>query len=87
MEETAVLLEAKLALTFVYNLSMPILLTAVAVGLTIALLQAVLSLQEQSLAFVAKLFAIVTLITLNGAQYGAELLLLIDHIFNRITQF
>lgn len=41
-----------------FSTSLPILLTAVGVGVTISLLQSVTSLQDQSLTFVPKLVAV-----------------------------
>jgi flagellar biosynthetic protein FliQ len=45
-------------------LSMPTLLTALVVGVTVSLMQTVTSIQEMTLTFVPKLVAVVTVVTL-----------------------
>jgi flagellar biosynthetic protein FliQ len=61
-------------------LSLPVLGAALVVGLVVGLLQAVTSIQEQTLAFVPKLFAIVLVFVLLApwmmrviTDYGVEL--------------
>ncbi len=49
---------ARSALLLALELAAPLLLTALAVGLLVSILQAVTQVQEQSIAFVAKLFAV-----------------------------
>lgn len=58
----------------------PVLLTALAVGLTIGLLQAVTSIQEQTLTFVPKIISLALVLALLGGwmlrflvSYSAEL--------------
>jgi len=72
---------ARSALVLALELAAPMLLTALAVGLIVSVLQAVTQLQEQSIAFVAKLFAVgaVFLLSLSwtlhvAVKYTAELL-------------
>lgn len=62
-------------------LSAPALLTAMAIGLVVGLLQAVTSIQEQTLAFVPKLVGIMLILALLGSwmlriavSYTAELI-------------
>ncbi|MBA3938465.1 MAG: flagellar biosynthesis protein FliQ [Planctomycetes bacterium] len=47
-------------------LSLPVLGAALVVGLVVGLLQAVTSIQEQTLSFVPKLFAIVAVLVITG---------------------
>jgi flagellar biosynthesis protein FliQ len=61
-------------------LSLPVLLVAMVVGVLVGLVQAVTSIQEQTLSFVPKLIATVALLALLGpwmtkmiVAYGAEL--------------
>ena len=61
-------------------LSAPVLLTALVVGLVIGLLQAVTSIQEQTLTFVPKIVALALVLALLGSwmlrylvSYAAEL--------------
>ncbi|OYV25192.1 MAG: flagellar biosynthetic protein FliQ, partial [Halothiobacillus sp. 20-54-6] len=65
-------------------LSMPILLTALAVGLLIGMFQAATQINEMTLSFIPKLFAVVVAILLAGPWM---LHLLIDftlNLFHRI---
>jgi len=62
----------------------PLLLSALAVGLVIAILQAATSIQEQTLTFVPKIFVILGMLALLGGlmmtrlgQYTRELFMLI----------
>jgi flagellar biosynthetic protein FliQ len=61
-------------------LSLPVLGAALVVGLVVGLLQAVTSIQEQTLSFVPKLFAIVAVLVITGpwmlrtlSEYGAQI--------------
>jgi len=47
-------------------LGAPLLLSALVVGLVVAILQATTSIQEQTLTFVPKVFAILTILALLG---------------------
>ncbi len=71
---------ARSALVLALELAAPMLVTALAVGLLVSVLQAVTQVQEQSIAFVAKLFAVgaVFLLSLSwtlhvAVKYTAEL--------------
>jgi flagellar biosynthesis protein FliQ len=46
------------------TLGAPVLLTAMAVGLTVSLIQAVTSIHEQTLTFVPKVLAVVTMVVI-----------------------
>ncbi|HET9986170.1 MAG TPA: flagellar biosynthetic protein FliQ [Longimicrobiales bacterium] len=72
---------ARGALVLCLELAGPLLLVALAVGLLVSVLQAVTQIQEQTIAFVAKLFAVgaVFLLMLSwslheAVKYTAELL-------------
>ncbi len=63
---------------------LPMLLTAMSVGLSVSLLQAVTSIQEQTLSFVPKLFAVV-LVMMFVAFWLIELIVnFTTEIFNHI---
>ena len=71
---------ARGALLLALQLAAPLLITALAVGLIVSVLQAVTQIQEQTIAFVAKLFAVgaVFLFSLSwllhvAVRYTAEL--------------
>ncbi|MHB1229257.1 MAG: flagellar biosynthesis protein FliQ [Halothiobacillus sp.] len=72
------------AMVLILLLSMPILLTALAVGLLIGMFQAATQINEMTLSFIPKLFAVVVAILLAGPWM---LHLLIDftlNLFHRI---
>ena len=50
----------------VLSLAAPLLITALTVGLVVAILQATTSIQEQTLTFVPKVFAILTMLAILG---------------------
>ena len=53
------------AIALTLTLGLPILLTAIAVGLVVGLLQALTQIQEQTLAFVPKVFAVLLMLSLT----------------------
>jgi flagellar biosynthetic protein FliQ len=67
MDVTTVLQVAKEALYVAALVSAPSLLTVLAVGLLIGLLQAATQIQEMTLAFIPKLIALVAAIIIAGA--------------------
>jgi flagellar biosynthetic protein FliQ len=59
------------AVYYVILIGAPLLLTALVVGLVIAILQATTSIQEQTLTFVPKIFAIMGMLAfLGGLGFG-----------------
>jgi type III secretion protein S len=69
------------ALWFVLLLSSPPILVAAVVGLLVAFLQAATQLQEQTLQYVAKFFAIVLTIFLTASLLGGGLYQFGDRVF------
>lgn len=72
------------AMVVILMLSMPILLTALAVGLLVGMFQAATQINEMTLSFIPKLFAVVLAILLAGPWM---LHLLVDftiNLFHRI---
>jgi flagellar biosynthetic protein FliQ len=67
------------AMVMILLLSMPILLTALAVGLLIGMFQAATQINEMTLSFIPKLFAVVLAILLAGPWM---LHLLMDYTLN-----
>lgn len=76
MSHNMVLDLAREALFTALMLAGPLLITALLVGVTISVVQAVTSVQEQTLSFVPKLFAI-----------GTVLLILMAWVIQRAIQF
>ena len=57
----------------VLTVAFPVLIVALIVGLIIAILQAVTSIQEQTLTFVPKILAILLVLALGGAYFFSSL--------------
>jgi flagellar biosynthetic protein FliQ len=73
----------------VYNALMlvsPILLTTIVVGLTVSLVQAVTSIQEQTLSFAPKLFAVGGVLVLTASWLMKTLMNFTITVFSKITE-
>ena len=64
----------------------PLLLSALTVGLLIAILQAATSIQEQTLTFVPKIFAILLMLALLGGMMFSSLRDFTMQLFQRIPE-
>ncbi|GBU27882.1 flagellar biosynthesis protein FliQ [Treponema sp. R8-4-B8] len=67
-------------------LAAPILLSALAIGLVVAILQAATSIQEQTLTFVPKLFVILGVLALLGGFMFTSLGEYTRELFERIPE-
>ena len=72
------------AMVIILMLSMPILLTALAVGLLIGMFQAATQINEMTLSFIPKLFAVVLAILLAGPWMLHLLVDFTTSLFHRI---
>lgn len=68
-------------------LSLPVLLVALVVGVLIGLVQAVTSVQEQTLSFVPKIIATVAVLVLLGAWMTRLLVNYTAEILNNLPRF
>ena len=73
------------ALWFVLLLSAPPIMVAAIVGLLIAFVQAATQLQEQTLQYVAKFFAIVITIFITASMLGGGLYQFGDRVFSEFA--
>jgi type III secretion protein S len=73
------------ALWFVLLLSAPPILVAAVVGILIALVQAATQLQEQTMQYVAKFFAIVITIFVTATMLGGGLYQFGDRVFSNFA--
>ncbi len=71
-------------LYLVLLVSAPALLTSLAVGLTIGIVQAVTQVQEQTLSFVPKLAAVGIALAVGGGWIGGQLLRFTDELWRAI---
>lgn len=72
------------AMVVILMLSMPILLTALAVGLLVGMFQAATQINELTLSFIPKLFAVVLAILLAGPWMLHLLVDFTTNLFHRI---
>ena len=86
MNETQIMHYTAQAMELVLYLSMPAILAATIVGLIIGLLQALTSIQEQTLPHGFKLIAIMFAIAATVRWMGPELFLFTQNAFDQIPQ-
>lgn len=67
--------------------ALPLLLTALIVGLLVSVFQTITSIQEQTLAFVPKILAVFLGILIFGPFIGKEILEFFTHTMMSINQF
>ncbi len=82
MSQSAILTVLQQAITVVLELSAPILLTSLVIGLIISLLQAVTQVNEQAINYVPKIAAIALVIVFVGPWMLQVLLSFATHIFS-----
>ena len=78
---------AKQTLFLVIILTGPPVMTALLVGLTISILQATTQIQEQTLTFVPKLVAVVSILAISGPWMLAQLLTFTTSIYDAIPTY
>jgi flagellar biosynthetic protein FliQ len=84
MDTAAVVDIASLALGLAAKLAAPALLTALAVGLFISLIQAMTQIQEITLSFVPKAVAVALVLVLTGNWMLSEFVVTTRALFERI---
>jgi flagellar biosynthetic protein FliQ len=67
--------------------SMPLLLIAMAVGLTIGIIQTATSIQEQTLIFIPKVLAVFFGLAVFGSMIASQLLELARHTLGQLERF
>ncbi len=67
------------------SLAAPVLLTSMLIGLTVSIFQAVTSIQDQTLSFVPKIVAILTIIGIFGAWMMNSMASFTSNIFEMIS--
>lgn len=78
---------ARQAIYVLLEISAPAMLTALVVGLTIGLLQALTQIQEMTLVFVPKIIAIFLMLLVSLPFAGEAMYGLMTNIASRIAQF
>ena len=67
--------------------ALPVLLAAMAVGLTIGIIQTATSIQEQTLIFIPKILAVFLFILIVGPWMGQKILTLTREILGHLERF
>jgi len=75
------------ALILILLLSGPPILVSMVLGLLVAIFQAATQIQEQTLSFTVKLFAVIFTIIILGGWLGAQVLQYTNTIFNVIQRY
>ncbi|WP_173932914.1 flagellar biosynthetic protein FliQ [Chelativorans sp. Marseille-P2723] len=79
-----VLMMARNAIVMVFYLSMPIIIAATVVGLVVALIQTLIQVQEQTVAFAAKLAAVVLMLSISIGWMSSYLLGFLNQAMDKI---
>uniref|UniRef100_Q11M59 Export protein FliQ, family 3 n=2 Tax=Phyllobacteriaceae TaxID=69277 RepID=Q11M59_CHESB len=77
---------ARNAIVLVFYLSMPLIIAATVVGLMVAIVQTLIQLQEQTVAFAAKLTAVVLILSFSIGGMSSHLLSLFEQVMNEILR-
>lgn len=85
MSPDEVMMMARNAITIVFYLSMPLIAAATVVGLIVALFQTLIQLQEQTLAFAAKLTAVVAMLSLSVGWMSSHLMSFLKQALDQIV--
>lgn len=84
MTQVAVLDIMRKAFMTIIMVASPILLIALAVGLTVSIFQATTQIQEQTLSFVPKILAVILGLLIFGSFMINKLVLLINELYSLI---
>lgn len=75
------------AIILIIICSAPIILTALCVGFTVSILQAITQVQEQTLSFVPKSICVYSMIMLIGPWLMNTLMQFVTYVFTNIPRF
>lgn len=84
MDSDSIMVMTQNALAMVFYLSMPIILAATVIGLLVAVVQTLIQVQEQTVAFAAKLTAVIVLLLVMGPTMAASLRAYAELAFSHI---
>ena len=84
MSPDDVMMMARNAIVLVFYLSMPLIIAATVVGLVVAVIQTLIQLQEQTVAFAAKLTAVVLIVSFSIGGMSSHLLGFFEQVMNEI---
>lgn len=85
MSDGTVLSIVNMTMMQILTLSLPLLGTAMVVGLIISIFQATTSIQEQTLTFVPKIIAVIILLVFIGPFYISSMIDFTENLFQLIA--
>lgn len=87
MSQSLILSLGQQAVTMIVLMSLPMILTAMAVGLTVSILQAVTQVQEQTLSFVPKTISVFTMLILVSPWHMTTINEYVRHLLLNLPYF
>ncbi|MBF2051912.1 MAG: flagellar biosynthesis protein FliQ [Candidatus Sericytochromatia bacterium] len=87
MSQALILTLGQQAVTLIVLMSLPMILTAMAVGLTVSILQAVTQVQEQTLSFVPKTISVFTMLILVSPWHMTTINEYVRHLLLNLPYF
>ena len=87
MSQSLILTLGQEAVTLIVLMSLPMILTAMLVGLTVSILQAVTQVQEQTLSFVPKTICVFTMLLLVSPWHLSTLDQYMKHLLNNLPAY
>lgn len=87
MEQTIVVAQVSKAILLIIIMSLPIILTAMIIGFSVSILQAITQVQEQTLSFVPKSMCVYAMIIILSPWMLNTILEFIQQLFKDIPTF
>jgi len=87
MDQTIVVAQVSRAILLIVILSLPVVLTAMIIGFSVSVLQAITQVQEQTLSFVPKSLCVYGMIILLSPWMLQTMLQFITNLFHKIPEF
>lgn len=87
MSQSLILTLGQQAVTMIVLMSLPMILTAMAVGLTVSILQAVTQVQEQTLSFVPKTISVFAMLILVSPWHMSTINEYLRHLLLNLPYF
>lgn len=87
MDQTIVIVQTSKAILMIIIMSLPIILTAMIIGFSVSILQAITQVQEQTLSFVPKSLCVYGVIILLSPWMLNTMLEFLKHMYTQIPNF
>jgi flagellar biosynthesis protein FliQ len=87
MSQSLILTLGTQAITMIVLMSLPLILTAMLVGLTVSILQAVTQIQEQTLSFVPKTICVFTMLILISPWHMSTINGFLRHLLLNLPSY